>query len=139
MDEPSQSLSSATRRRKFASLVCCIDRLNPPCIAAGGEWRYERFVRAPESLVKPGRAAVRPSSMAIHCSVSGFVRAAARIEPRGVSTRLLAAVETVMSEVNSDELGGWAATKPIRVAFLVEECAHSALVLDGIFADCHSR
>ena len=44
-----------------------------------------------------------------------------------------------MSDKSSDELGGWAATKPIRVAFLVEECAHSALVLDGIFADCHSR
>jgi len=44
-----------------------------------------------------------------------------------------------MSEDGSTELVGWSATKPIRVAFLVEPSEHSALVLDGIFADCYSR
>ncbi len=44
-----------------------------------------------------------------------------------------------MSKDYSMELVGWATTKPIRVAFLVEQSKHSALVLDGIFADCYSR
>ena len=44
-----------------------------------------------------------------------------------------------MSEDSSTELVGWTATKPIRVAFLVDPSEHSALVLDGIFADCYSQ
>ncbi len=37
------------------------------------------------------------------------------------------------------ELRGWTRPRPIRVAFLVEEGAHAATMLDGVFADCYSR
>lgn len=39
----------------------------------------------------------------------------------------------------SRELKGWVRPRPIRVAFLVEDNEHSALTLDGVFADCYSR
>jgi hypothetical protein len=39
----------------------------------------------------------------------------------------------------SPELKGWARSRPLRVAFLVEDGAHASLALDGIFADCYDR
>jgi hypothetical protein len=39
----------------------------------------------------------------------------------------------------SSELSGWTRSRPIRIAFLVEDGEHSDLVLDGIFADCYGR
>lgn len=39
----------------------------------------------------------------------------------------------------TNELSGWMRTRPIRVAFLVEDGEHSQLMLDGIFADCYAR
>jgi hypothetical protein len=38
-----------------------------------------------------------------------------------------------------EELTGWTRSRPIRVAFLVQDGEHSAVSLDGIFADCYSR
>lgn len=38
-----------------------------------------------------------------------------------------------------DDLVGWTRARPIRVAFLVEDCKNSSEILDGIFADCYSR
>jgi hypothetical protein len=37
------------------------------------------------------------------------------------------------------EIQGWLRPRPPRVAFLVQENEHANLMLDGIFADCHSR
>ena len=37
------------------------------------------------------------------------------------------------------ELNGSARTRPLRVAFLVEDGQYAHLALDGIFADCYSR
>lgn len=37
------------------------------------------------------------------------------------------------------ELNGWARSRPLRVAFLIEDGKHAHLALDGIFADCYSR
>lgn len=39
----------------------------------------------------------------------------------------------------STELRAWAKPRPLRVAFLVEDCEHAQLTLDGIFADCYGR
>jgi hypothetical protein len=36
-------------------------------------------------------------------------------------------------------LRGWTRPRPIRVAFLVEDGEHAALMLDGVFADCYAR
>jgi hypothetical protein len=36
-------------------------------------------------------------------------------------------------------LHGWTRPRSIRVAFLVEDGEHAALLLDGVFADCYSR
>lgn len=36
-------------------------------------------------------------------------------------------------------LRGWTRPRPIRVAFLVQEGEHAAMMLDGVFADCYSR
>ena len=38
-----------------------------------------------------------------------------------------------------EELSGWTRSRPIRIAFLVQEGEHAEIVLDGIFADCYSR
>ena len=37
------------------------------------------------------------------------------------------------------ELKGWARSRPLRVAFLIEDGVHASLALDGIFADCYDR
>lgn len=37
------------------------------------------------------------------------------------------------------ELESWSRARPIRVAFLVQEGEHDAIMLDGIFADCYYR
>lgn len=34
---------------------------------------------------------------------------------------------------------GWSRSRPIRIAFLVENNQHSAAVLDAVFADCYNR
>lgn len=39
----------------------------------------------------------------------------------------------------SSELQCWAKSRPLRVAFLVQDGEHAALMLDGIFADCYGR
>jgi len=39
----------------------------------------------------------------------------------------------------SRELKGWARSRPLRVAFLIEDGEHAGLALDGIFADCYDR
>ncbi len=39
----------------------------------------------------------------------------------------------------SSELQCWAKSRPLRVAFLVQDGEHAALALDGIFADCYAR
>src|SRR4051794_9419621 len=39
----------------------------------------------------------------------------------------------------AQEFRGWTRTRPVRVAFLVEDGEHSSLILDGIFADCYGR
>ena len=39
----------------------------------------------------------------------------------------------------SRELKGWARSRPLRVAFLLEDGEHADLALDGIFADCYDR
>jgi hypothetical protein len=38
-----------------------------------------------------------------------------------------------------DELAGWTRSRPVRVAFLVEDGEDSSTILDGIFADCYGR
>src|SRR5260370_38532800 len=37
------------------------------------------------------------------------------------------------------ELKGWSRSRPLRVAFLVQDGDHANLTLDGIFADCYDR
>lgn len=37
------------------------------------------------------------------------------------------------------ELLGWTRPRPVRIAFLVSDNDHSALILDAIFADCYGR
>jgi hypothetical protein len=37
------------------------------------------------------------------------------------------------------ELQAWNRSRPLRVAFLVEDGQHAHLALDGIFADCYGR
>jgi hypothetical protein len=44
-----------------------------------------------------------------------------------------------MSSEVAAELAGWARTRPVRVAFLVDPDQYGDLALDGIFADCYSR
>lgn len=44
-----------------------------------------------------------------------------------------------MSDELAEELAGWAKTRSVRVAFLVEPGEHADLVFDGIFADCYAR
>lgn len=44
-----------------------------------------------------------------------------------------------MSEFRTQALGGWAKVRPIRVAFFIEQTAHTDLALDAIFANCYSR
>jgi hypothetical protein len=39
----------------------------------------------------------------------------------------------------ASELNGWARSRPLRIAFLVEDGEHASLALDGIFADCYYR
>src|SRR3954462_10017219 len=39
----------------------------------------------------------------------------------------------------TEELRGWTRSRPIRIAFLIEDSEHSPLTLDGIFADCYGR
>jgi hypothetical protein len=39
----------------------------------------------------------------------------------------------------SSALNAWSRSRPIRVAFLVEDSKHSAAILDAIFADCYNR
>lgn len=37
------------------------------------------------------------------------------------------------------ERKGWSRSRPLRVAFLVQEGEHANLALDGIIADCYNR
>lgn len=37
------------------------------------------------------------------------------------------------------QLKGWIRSRPIRIAFLVQDGEHSSTILDGVFADCYSR
>lgn len=37
------------------------------------------------------------------------------------------------------ELKGWARSRPLRVAFLIEDGEYANLALDGVFADCYGR
>ncbi len=39
----------------------------------------------------------------------------------------------------SRQLKGWVRSRPLRVAFLVQDGEHASTMLDGIFADCYSR
>ncbi len=39
----------------------------------------------------------------------------------------------------SIERKGWSRSRPLRVAFLIQDGEHASLALDGIFADCYNR